>query len=255
MMTSTNFESTFKGRQLPKHIAIIMDGNNRWAKSRGLPGIAGHKAGLEAVRVVIKSAMNYQIPVLTLYAFSTENWGRPHAEVQALMDLLAFALSNEVNKLHKNNIRLRVIGNTLELASEIQSLISAAEEKTNTNDGLQLNVALNYGGRWDILTAAKSMARSLINDGTVPDMISDADFTRHLCLSDLPEVDLCIRTGGEYRISNFLLWQMAYAELVFVDGFWPDFQKDAMQGALDQFSRRQRNFGNTGARSLEDPGA
>ena len=255
MNTSTNTESTFNAQQFPKHIAIIMDGNNRWAKSRGLPGIAGHKAGLEAIRGVIKSTMHYRIPVLTLYAFSTENWSRPHDEVQALMNLLAFALSSEVNKLHKNNIRLRVIGNTLELAPEIQSLVSAAEDKTNKNDGLQLNVAVNYGGRWDILTAAKSMARSLINDGTVPDMISDADFTRHLCLSDLPEVDLCIRTGGEYRISNFLLWQMAYAELVFVDGFWPDFQKDAMQGALDQFSRRQRNFGNTGARSLEDPGA
>ena len=240
--------------QLPKHIAIIMDGNNRWARSRGLPGIAGHKAGKEAVRQVIKSALHYEISALTLYAFSTENWKRPKDEVRALMRLLVVVLKNEVSKLHERNIRLRIIGNTQELSLELQKLIATAEQITSNNDGLQLNVAINYGGRWDILTAAKNMASTVIKEGLPVDSISEADFSRHLCLSDLPEVDLCIRTSGEHRISNFLLWQLAYAEFLFIDTLWPDFQMKQMGDALTEFSGRQRNFGKSSAPKIASAG-
>ena len=240
--------------QHPKHIAIIMDGNNRWAKNRGVSGIAGHKAGKEAVRRVIKSALHHKISALTLYAFSTENWKRPKIEVEALMRLLIVVLKNEVSKLHEKNIRLRIIGNTLELSNELQSLIATAEQITSKNDGLQLNVAINYGGRWDILTAAKDMASIVIKEGLSVDSISEEDFSRHLCLSELPEVDLCIRTSGEHRISNFLLWQLAYAEFLFIGTLWPDFQLKHMEDALMEFSGRKRNFGNSRASRIANTG-
>ncbi len=247
MNASNQLEGVIDHFQSPKHIAIIMDGNNRWARKRGLPGIAGHSAGKEAVRQVIKSALYYHIPVLTLYAFSTENWKRPKIEVQALMGLLVAVLKTEVGKLHDKNIRLRIIGNTQALSLELQKLMATAEQLTSKNDGLQLNIAINYGGRWDILTAAKNMASTLISSGQSVDSIRDEDFARHLCLSDLPEVDLCIRTSGEQRVSNFLLWQLAYAEFLFVDSLWPDFDREKMKAALDVYRGRQRNFGKSSA--------
>ena len=244
MMLSKEETGGIGALQHPKHIAIIMDGNNRWAKGRGASGIEGHKAGKEAVRRVIKSALHYKISALTLYAFSTENWKRPKVEVQALMRLLVVVLKNEVSKLHEKNIRLRIIGNTQELSNELQKLIATAERKTSKNDGLQLNVAVNYGGRWDILTAAKNMTSKVIKEGLSVDSINEEDFARQLCLSELPEVDLCIRTSGEHRISNFLLWQLAYAEFLFIDTLWPDFQLKHMKDALIEFNGRKRNFGN-----------
>jgi undecaprenyl diphosphate synthase len=236
---------------LPEHVAIIMDGNNRWAKSNNMSGVAGHKAGVDAVKAVIETAVHYKIPALTLFAFSSENWRRPPLEIKALMDLFVYVLKREVNKLHDSNIRLRIIGNTSALSAELQQLIRAAEEKTLSNTGLQLNIAANYGGRWDILQAAKKMATELQESGNTPDSISEDDFGKYLCLGDLPTVDLCIRTSGEQRISNFLLWQMAYAEFVFVDALWPEFKHQKMVDTLVQFGQRQRRFGQTGAQLIE----
>jgi undecaprenyl diphosphate synthase len=236
---------------LPEHVAIIMDGNNRWARSNNLSGVAGHKAGVDAVKAVIETAVHYKIPALTLFAFSSENWRRPPLEIKALMDLFVYVLKREVNKLHDSNIRLRIIGNTSALSAELQQLIRAAEEKTLSNTGLQLNIAANYGGRWDILQAAKKMATELQESGNTPDSISEDDFGKYLCLGDLPTVDLCIRTSGEQRISNFLLWQMAYAEFVFVDALWPEFKHQKMVDTLVQFGQRQRRFGQTGAQLIE----
>jgi undecaprenyl diphosphate synthase len=236
---------------LPEHVAIIMDGNNRWAKSHSLSGVAGHKAGVDAVRAVIETAVHYEIPALTLFAFSSENWRRPPLEVKALMDLFVYVLKREVNKLHDNNIRLRIIGNASGLSPELQKLIVAAETKTIANTGLQLSIAANYGGRWDILEAAKKMAVELKENDKVPDSISEDDFGKYLCLGDLPTVDLCIRTSGEQRISNFLLWQMAYAEFVFVDALWPEFKHQKMVDTLVQFGQRQRRFGQTGAQLVQ----
>ena len=236
---------------LPEHVAIIMDGNNRWAKSNNLSGVAGHKAGVDAVKAVIETAVHYKIPALTLFAFSSENWRRPPLEIKALMDLFVYVLKREVNKLHDGNIRLRIIGNTSALSAELQKLIRAAEEKTLANTGLQLSIATNYGGRWDILQAAKKMSTELQESGNAPGSISEDDFGKYLCLGDLPTVDLCIRTSGEQRISNFLLWQMAYAEFVFVDALWPEFKHQKMVDTLVQFGQRQRRFGQTGAQLIE----
>lgn len=236
---------------LPKHIAIIMDGNNRWAKNHSLSGVAGHKAGVDAVRAVIETAVHYEIPALTLFAFSSENWRRPPLEVKALMDLFVYVLKREVDKLHDNNIRLRIIGNAHGLSAELQKLIVAAETKTMANTGLQLSIAANYGGRWDILEAAKKLASEIKDNGVAPDSVSEDDFGKYLCLGDLPRVDLCIRTSGEQRISNFLLWQMAYAEFVFVDTLWPEFKHQKMVDTLVQFGQRQRRFGQTGAQLVE----
>ena len=230
---------------LPEHVAIIMDGNNRWAKNQNLSGVAGHKAGVGAVRAVIETAVHYKIPALTLFAFSSENWSRPALEVKALMDLFVFVLKREVNKLHDNNICLRIIGDVAGLTPELQKLIVAAETKTLSNTGLQLSIAANYGGRWDILEAAKKMSIELQQTGNSPDTICEGDFGKYLCLGDLPAIDLCIRTSGEQRISNFLLWQMAYAELVFVDTLWPEFKHQKMVDTLVQFGQRQRRFGQT----------
>ena len=227
----------------PNHIALIMDGNNRWATFHGLSSKDGHKAGLKAVRAAIRSAAKLNISVLTLFAFSTENWNRPEQEVGAIMNLFKFALTEDVHKMISNNIRLRVIGEKQALSKDLQELIAIAERKTKHNTGLQLNVAVNYGGRWDILSAAKKMAHTLVENQRSIDEVTESDFSRHLSLSDLPDVDLCIRTSGEQRISNFLLWQLAYAEFIFLDINWPDFKQNEMTKALIEYSKRQRNFG------------
>ena len=200
-----------KQNQSPRHIAIIMDGNNRWARKRFLPGIAGHKAGADAVRAVIQGSIKQGVEVLTLFAFSSENWQRPQNEVNALMELFLRALRREVKKLHRYNIRLRIIGHKAGFSPEIQQAIADAEGLTQGNTGLQLNIAANYGGRWDIVDTAQRLARQVAAGTLQPDQIDEALFNRMISLGDQPPPDLCIRTAGEQRISNYLLWQFAYS--------------------------------------------
>ncbi|MFG3450738.1 polyprenyl diphosphate synthase [Stutzerimonas stutzeri] len=234
------------GRSVPRHVAVIMDGNNRWAKRRLLPGVAGHKAGVDAVRAVIEVCAEAGVEVLTLFAFSSENWQRPADEVGALMELFLTALRREARKLNENGISLRIIGDRARFHPELQAAMLEAEEMTAGPDRFVLQVAANYGGQWDIVQAAQRMAREAQDGRLSPDEVTPALFQRYLATGDMPPPDLCIRTGGERRISNFLLWQLAYAELYFSDLFWPDFKHDAMRAALADFSKRQRRFGKTG---------
>lgn len=231
--------------KIPKHIAIIMDGNNRWAKERHLPGLAGHKAGVDCVRSVIEGCMEMGVNALTLFAFSSENWKRPPLEVKGLMELFKLALDREAKKLVKNNIRLRVIGDKTAFSESLQAKIKKVEEMTLECDGLNLNVAANYGGRWDIVSAAQILAERC-NDGLLqPSEITEELFAKQTSLVELPEPDLCIRTGGEQRISNFLIWQFAYTELYFSNAYWPDFDKEHLKEAVLSYSGRQRRFGKT----------
>lgn len=224
---------------MPRHVAIIMDGNGRWAKKRMLPRFVGHRKGAGAVREVVRESARRGIEVLTLFAFSTENWQRPREEVSALMQLFLDALRRERDTLHENNIRLRVIGDRSRFAAEIQAAIDEAERLTADNSGMVLNVAANYGGRWDILQAV----RRFCAEGGTPDSLDETALARHLSTAGLPEPDLMIRTGGEHRISNFLIWQLAYTELYFTDTLWPDFDAEAYGAALADYARRQRRFG------------
>ncbi len=241
--------------RIPRHIAIIMDGNGRWAKKRLLPRHAGHKAGVETVRRVLTLCVEHGIEVLTLFTFSSENWRRPKQEVNLLMDLFMTALQREINKLHKNNVRLRIIGAREAFSEKLQQLIVEAEELTKHNSGVTLVIAANYGGRWDIAETAKRLA-SLVEQGTLQSQeINESLFATHVCSADLPEPDLFIRTGGEQRISNFLLWQLAYTELYFTDTLWPDFDKDSFMDALESFARRQRRFGRTSEQVEEQENA
>ncbi|MBR9827937.1 MAG: di-trans,poly-cis-decaprenylcistransferase [Oceanospirillales bacterium] len=233
------------GRALPRHIAIIMDGNNRWAKERHLPGLAGHKAGVNSVRAVIECCAEQGVEALTLFAFSSENWKRPALEVKGLMQLFMHALEREVRKLARHNIRLRVVGDLSRFSPELQQRIRDAEAKTAENTGLALNIAANYGGRWDIVQAAQSLARRCVSGELSPADIDEALFAEQVCLADLPAPDLCIRTGGEQRISNFLIWQFAYAEFYFTDAYWPDFGKAELLSAVQSFLTRERRFGRT----------
>ncbi len=230
---------------VPRHVAIIMDGNNRWARKRLLPGVAGHKAGVDAVKAVIEVCAKEGVEVLTLFAFSSENWARPQAEVGALMELFMVALRREVRKLRNNNIRLQFIGDRSRFAPELQQAMADAELSTAQGSGMQLLIAANYGGQWDITQAARALARDALAGVIDAEAISAEDVANRLSTADYPLPDLCIRTGGERRISNFLLWQLAYAELYFSDLFWPDFKHDAMRSALADFVCRQRRFGKT----------
>lgn len=234
------------GRNVPRHVAVIMDGNNRWAKRRLLPGVAGHKAGVDAVRAVIEVCAEAGVEVLTLFAFSSENWQRPADEVGALMELFLTALRREARKLNDNDISLRIIGDRSRFHPDLQIAMLEAEEMTAGAGRFVLQVAANYGGQWDIVQAAQRMAREAQDGQLNPDDITPAVFQGYLATGDMPLPDLCIRTGGERRISNFLLWQLAYAELYFSDLFWPDFKHDAMRTALADFAMRQRRFGKTG---------
>ncbi|GMR16195.1 MAG: isoprenyl transferase [Gammaproteobacteria bacterium] len=231
---------------IPKHVAIIMDGNGRWAQKRGSPRIFGHKAGVETVRSIIQSCAEKGIEVLTLFAFSSENWRRPKKEVSLLMMLFLTALRREVKKLHKNGVRLKIVGDVSAFNNKIQEQIKKSEELTKDNKTLVLNIAANYGGQWDITQAVKLLAEQ-VEYGTLKseDITSDL-ISENLSMSDLPEPDLFIRTGGEQRISNFLIWQLAYSELYFTDTLWPDFDREAFELALDSFAGRQRRFGHTG---------
>ncbi|MFC2970864.1 polyprenyl diphosphate synthase [Azotobacter bryophylli] len=230
---------------VPRHVAIIMDGNNRWAKKRLLPGIAGHKAGVDAVRAVIEACLEAGVEVLTLFAFSSENWQRPAAEVGALMDLFLAALRREAKKLEENGISLRIIGDRSRFRPELQAAMREAELQTVGQDRFILQIAANYGGQWDIVQAAQRLAREVKAGHLQPEEISPQLLQSCLSTGDLPLPDLCIRTGGDHRISNFLLWQLSYAELYFSDLYWPDFKQDAMRKALADFATRQRRFGKT----------
>jgi undecaprenyl diphosphate synthase len=238
-------ESTGKQR-LPRHIAIIMDGNGRWAKQRNQPRFFGHRAGVEAVRGVVKACAKKGIGVLTLFAFSSENWRRPEKEVSILMDLLYTALNREVSKLHENRVRLRIIGDRSAFSDKLQKRLAESEELTKDNTGLQLVVAVNYGGRWDITQAARKIASCVQQGDLRADEIDESLLASHLSMAELPEPDLFIRTGGEQRVSNFILWQLAYTELYFTDVLWPDFNERELEAALASFSKRQRRFGRTG---------
>jgi undecaprenyl diphosphate synthase len=227
----------------PRHVAIIMDGNGRWAKKRFLPRIAGHKQGVEAVRRVARAARTLGIEVLTLYAFSSENWRRPEEEVRDLMGLLRHFLASELDELVSEGVRLRVIGDWRGLSPDLVAMIDAAIARTVGNPGPTLVIALNYGAQAEILAAARRLAEQARDGALDPSVIDEARFEAELETADLPPLDLLIRTSGEQRLSNFLLWQAAYAELLFVDTLWPDFDEKALADALDRFGQRQRRFG------------
>ncbi len=227
-----------------------MDGNGRWAQQRGKARHHGHRAGVKSVRSVVEHSAKTGVEVLTLFAFSSENWLRPQSEVSMLMELFMFALDNEVSKLIKNNVRLRVIGDVAAFSDKLQKRIKKSEEKTAGCDGLLLQVAANYGGRWDITRSVREIARQVADNQLAPSEINESLIAGHLAFADQPDVDLFIRTGGELRISNFILWQAAYAELYFTDVLWPDFDVEKFQLALDDFAGRQRRFGKT-AEQLE----
>ncbi|NKC14195.1 MAG: di-trans,poly-cis-decaprenylcistransferase [Gammaproteobacteria bacterium] len=231
---------------LPRHVAIIMDGNGRWATRRRSPRFAGHRAGVNAVREVVQVCVEKRIEVLTLFAFSSENWRRPAEEVGLLMNLFMSALQSEMRKLHENDIRLRVIGERSAFSAELQTRIEQAERLMAANSGLNLFIAANYGGRWDITRAARTLAKKAVLGELAADDIDEHALAQEIALDAMPEPDLFIRTGGEKRISNFLLWQLAYTELFFTDALWPDFDRQAFEGALTSYATRQRRYGRTG---------
>jgi len=235
---------------LPRHVAIIMDGNGRWAKKRYLPRFAGHRRGVETVRDTVKYCLERGIEYLTLFAFSSENWRRPEEEVTLLMQLFVHALQKEVAKLHSNGVRLKVVGDLSRFDSNLQALIRASETQTVANERLTLTIAANYGGRWDILQAANRMAMEQVGK---QGEWTEADLAPYLALSYAPEPDLFIRTGGEERISNFLLWQLAYSEFYFTDTLWPEFDSAAFDAAIASYQKRERRFGRTSEQLLASP--
>lgn len=228
--------------KVPRHVAIIMDGNGRWATKRMLPRVAGHVRGVEAVRGCVEACVQRGVEYLTLFAFSSENWRRPEEEVSLLMRLFMTALEREVSKMHANNIRLKVVGDLTRFDSKLQEMIASAERKTASNTRLTVTVCANYGGRWDVMQAAAKMAAA--NPGVTE--FKEEQLAEHLSMAYAPEPDLFIRTGGEQRISNFLLWQLAYAELYFTDTFWPDFSIESLDAAIASYQSRERRFGRTG---------
>jgi len=238
----------------PKHVAIVMDGNGRWARKRHRPRHAGHQAGVKATRLVVEECARRGIAALTLFAFSSENWRRPETEVGLLMELFVSTLQRETGRLHENRIRLRFIGDRAAFSDKLQQGIREAEQRTAPNTGLSLNIAANYGGRWDIACAARTIARRVEAGDLRAEDVTPQLLHSHVCLADLPEPDLFIRTGGEQRISNFLLWQLAYTELYFTECLWPDFGEAELTEALDTFAGRQRRFGRTGEQIAEPQG-
>ncbi|MBF0461271.1 MAG: isoprenyl transferase [Magnetococcales bacterium] len=230
-------------RRLPRHIAIVMDGNRRWARARLLPRVEGHRQGVKAVRRTVEACLRFKIPILTLYAFSSENWKRPEEEVSALMSLLAFHLRHEMNKLVKEQVRFRALGRVHELPEPIQEQVKELEERTRGNTQLQFNMAVNYGGRQELVDAARGMVRDAVAGRLVPEDMTEDLFAQYLTTAGMDDPDLLIRTGGEQRISNFLLWQMAYTELVFLPIYWPDFDATHLHQAIEEFGGRERRFG------------
>lgn len=228
---------------LPKHIAIVMDGNGRWAQNRGLLRVEGHRAGVESVKTVVQCCLNYHIPMLSLFAFSSENWSRPQSEVEFLMQLFIEALNEQIQELHQHGVSLRFTGNRLALWEKLQEQMLAAEALTKANTKLILNVVVNYGGKWDIVQAAKTIAKKIFEGELTLDEVTESSLSKALSTYNLPDPDLFIRTSGEQRISNFFLWQLAYTELYFTDIHWPDFTTEEFKKALTSFSRRDRRFG------------
>ena len=233
--------------KVPRHVAIIMDGNGRWATRRFLPRVAGHVKGVEAVRGVVEACVTRGVEYLTLFAFSSENWRRPAEEVSLLMKLFVTALEREVAKMHANNIRLKVVGDLSRFDPKLQDMIAAAERKTAGNTRLTVTVCANYGGRWDIMQATSRMMKA--HPGVTE--FTEEQLAEHLAMAYAPEPDLFIRTGGEQRISNFLLWQLAYSELYFTDIFWPDFSAESLDAAIASYQSRERRFGRTGEQLAE----
>ncbi len=228
---------------IPRHIAIIMDGNGRWAKKRNLPRVAGHQRGVESVRAAVEACVGLGVEILTLYTFSTENWKRPKDEVSTLMRLIVKSLQNETDELNTNNIRLTTIGNTNTLPEIVQHELKAALEKTEHNTKMRLNLALSYSGRWELVEAIKNITEQAINGKIKPGDISEATVSKNLTTAHLPDPDLLIRSGGEFRISNFLLWQIAYSEIFVSDVLWPDFRCKHLIEAVKDFQKRERRFG------------
>ena len=228
---------------IPRHIAIIMDGNRRWAERQGVPVAQGHRAGAEAARAVLRTCAEHNIKILTLFAFSSENWGRPQTEVSALLSLFSLYLRREIDALRQEGVALRFIGEHSALGEKLTRQMREAEQLAAAGSDRELVVAVGYGGRWDIVQAARRIARQAAAGEVQPEEIDEEFFQRHLCTSGLPEPDLCIRTGGEQRISNFLLWQCAYAELYFTDTLWPDFSSEDFLTAVQEYAGRQRRFG------------
>jgi undecaprenyl diphosphate synthase len=234
---------------LPRHIAIIMDGNGRWAEQRGKPRIMGHRGGVESVQEIVRTTRELGIGVLTLYAFSTENWKRPPLEVQALMGLLKTFLESELSTMAQNNVSLRCLGQKDRIPQEVRDVMERVIRETASNSGLILNLALSYGGRDEITQAVQKIARECVDGAISPEAIDQAVLEQHLYTAGLPDPDLMIRTGGETRLSNFLLWQASYAELYFTKILWPDFRKNDLLHAISDFQKRQRRFGKTGAQA------
>jgi undecaprenyl diphosphate synthase len=229
--------------RLPRHIAVIMDGNGRWAKRRFLPRVAGHRAGVEAVRSTVDTSARLGIEALTLYAFSVENWKRPPFEIEALMTFLKEYLRKEIETLNRNNIRFQTIGRMNELDESVQFELRGAIRRTANNTGMVLNVALNYGGRVEMVDAFRKIYDQFRREGRAPEAITEAEITRHLYTANLPDPDLMVRTSGELRISNFLLWQIAYSEIYVTDTYWPDFRRPDLLAAILDYQKRERRFG------------
>lgn len=234
-------------RPPPRHVAIIMDGNGRWAKARGLPRALGHKEGVEALRRAVEASRDLGLTHLSVYAFSTENWNRPQQEIDALFDLLRVFVRRDLARLHKDGVRIRIIGSRDGLSEDILSLIDEAVEKTKDNTRLTLNIAFNYGGRGEIVAAMRDIAKKVEAGTLKPDQIDEAMVSRMVWTAESPDPDMVIRTSGELRLSNFLLWSGAYAELMFMDLWWPDFTRESLEKAIDAYRRRDRRFGGLGA--------
>lgn len=243
---------TEPNKKIPNHIAIIMDGNGRWAKQKNLPRVAGHRAGVKTLRKLIEHAVRIGLKTMTVYAFSRENWQRPEQEVGLLMELFMTALQSEVNDLHENNVCLKFIGEKTEFNSKLQTAINSSESLTAANNGLQLNIAANYSGRWDITQAIQSIVNDFEAKNISANEIDETLISNKLSISGENEPDLFIRTGGEQRISNYLLWQLAYTELYFTDTLWPDFNAEQIDLAIDWFAKRQRRFGKTSEQIEQD---
>ncbi len=241
------------GLNLPQHIAIIMDGNGRWAQQRGLPRLQGHYQGREATRQVVQTCVNWQIPALSVYAFSVENWRRPLEEVEGLLALVTESLEEELAVLRRNNVRVIPNGRLGELPEQMQLVLARARQATAANEGLVLNLLLNYGGRAEIVDAARAFARSVQAGERRPEDLTEESFQEYLYTPELPYPDLVIRPGGEHRLSNFLIWEIAYAELVYQDVLWPDYREEHLLEAIREYSNRQRRFG--GVVDTESPGA
>ena len=243
---------TVSRQSVPRHIAVVMDGNGRWANKRHLPRVAGHKAGVNATRKIVENCAKNNIEALTLFAFSSENWNRPELEVSSLMSLFVSTIMAEVKKLNIKNVCVKFIGDRTRFSENLQKSINDSEVLTKNNTGLKLNIAANYGGRWDVINACKLIAEELKNNKKTVQDIDEELFNSFISLSELPAPDLFIRTGGEQRISNFLIWQLAYSELYFVDTLWPDFTDEDFAAALKWYAGRQRRFGKTGQQLIDD---